>query len=42
LLEGALAGVVAAIGLWKLALEDEERAKFAGYFLRRLTRRSAT
>jgi hypothetical protein len=41
LLEGALAGVVAAIGLWKLGLDDDERAKFAGYFLRRFSRRSA-
>lgn len=41
LIEGALAGVVAAIGLWKLGLDDDERAKFAGYFLRKFSRRSA-
>lgn len=39
--EGMLAAVVAAIGLWKLALDDDERAKFTGYFLRRFGRRSA-
>jgi O-antigen/teichoic acid export membrane protein len=39
--EGMLAAVVAAIGLWKLALDDDERAKFSSYFLRRFGRRSA-
>ena len=40
-LEGAIAAVVSAIGLWKLALDDNERAKFTAHFLRRLGRRSA-
>jgi O-antigen/teichoic acid export membrane protein len=40
-IEGSIAAVVAAIGLWKLALDDGERSKFAGYFLRRFGRRSA-
>jgi O-antigen/teichoic acid export membrane protein len=39
--EGSLAAIVAAIGLWKLALDEEERGKFSSYFLRRFGRRSA-
>jgi hypothetical protein len=40
-IEGTIAAVVAAVGLWKLALDDDERSKFSGYFLRRFGRRSA-
>jgi O-antigen/teichoic acid export membrane protein len=39
--EGAIAGVVAAMGLWRLALNDQERAQFSTFFLRRFGRRSA-
>jgi O-antigen/teichoic acid export membrane protein len=35
LIESSIAGLVAAVGLWKLALNDEERAKFSGMVLRR-------
>jgi O-antigen/teichoic acid export membrane protein len=41
LAEGAIAAIVAVIGMWKLALDDDERAKFTGHFLRRFGRRSA-
>jgi O-antigen/teichoic acid export membrane protein len=40
LLEGSIAAAVAAIGLWKLALDDAERAKFSEYFLRRFGKKS--
>lgn len=39
--EGTIAGIVAMIGLWKLALDNEERAKVSGTILRRLGRGSA-
>lgn len=39
--EGIVAALVAAIGLWKLALDDEERGKFSSVILRRFGRRSA-
>ncbi|HUS35361.1 MAG TPA: oligosaccharide flippase family protein [Verrucomicrobiae bacterium] len=41
MIEAMIAGAVAAVGLWKLALDDDERAKFSGYFLSRFGRRSA-
>jgi O-antigen/teichoic acid export membrane protein len=41
LIEGAIAAIVAVIGMWKLALGDDERAKLAAFFLRRFGRRSA-
>lgn len=41
LMESCLAGAVAAAGLWKLALDDQERAKFTGLFLRRFGKGSA-
>lgn len=40
-LEGTIAGVVALVGLWKLALDDEERAKFASFIPQRFRRRVA-
>jgi O-antigen/teichoic acid export membrane protein len=39
--EGALAAAVAAIGMWTLALDGDERAKVSTVFLRRFGRRSA-
>ena len=41
LMEGSIAAAVAAIGLWKLGLDDEERAKISGVFIRRFGRRAA-
>ncbi len=39
--EGTLAAIVAAAGLWKVALDENERAKFTAYFSSRLGRRTA-
>jgi hypothetical protein len=41
LIEGTIAAIVAALGMWKLALGDDERAKITAFFLRRFGRRSA-
>jgi O-antigen/teichoic acid export membrane protein len=40
LIEGSIAAVVALVGLWKLALDDKERAKISGLLPRWIVRRS--
>lgn len=39
-LEGSIAALVAGLGLWKLALNAEERARFTGFFNRIFGRRT--